>query len=128
MQVIEKAREYIGTPFHHQGRQKGVGIDCAGLVWCVARDLGIPLTDRQGYGRTPYRGLLQQALDSELERIEKPEPGCVLLMKFAHEPSHVAICTGKTLIHAYERVGQCIEHDYDKTWQRLTVAAYRFKS
>ena len=28
--IVAAAREYLDTPFVHQGRVKGVGIDCAG--------------------------------------------------------------------------------------------------
>jgi len=30
--IIEKAREFIDTPYEHQGRLKGIGIDCCGLI------------------------------------------------------------------------------------------------
>lgn len=30
--VIELAREWIGTPYHHQQANKQVGVDCIGLV------------------------------------------------------------------------------------------------
>jgi hypothetical protein len=35
---IAQARTWIGTPFHHQGRLKGVGCDCLGLIVGVAED------------------------------------------------------------------------------------------
>jgi len=33
--IIEKAREFIDTPYEHQGRLKGIGIDCCGLIMIV---------------------------------------------------------------------------------------------
>lgn len=30
--VIHEARSWIGTPYHHHGRIKGVGVDCAMLL------------------------------------------------------------------------------------------------
>ena len=30
--VVAAAREWLGTPFHHQARLRGVGVDCVGLV------------------------------------------------------------------------------------------------
>jgi len=35
--IIEKAREFIDTPYEHQGRLKGIGIDCCGLIILGAR-------------------------------------------------------------------------------------------
>ncbi len=35
--VVRTARTWLGTPYHHQGRLKGVGVDCAGLLIGVAQ-------------------------------------------------------------------------------------------
>src|SRR5581483_8673074 len=32
LHAIAEAESFIGTPFHHQGRLKGVGVDCAYLL------------------------------------------------------------------------------------------------
>ena len=37
--VVTAAREWIGTPYHHQASVKGVGADCLGLVRGVLRDV-----------------------------------------------------------------------------------------
>lgn len=37
--VVEIARSWIGTPYHHQASVKGVGCDCVGLVRGVWREL-----------------------------------------------------------------------------------------
>jgi len=123
--VIAAAREYLGTPFHHQGRQKNRGLDCAGLIECVARDLGYSVPVHDGYARTPYNGLFEQRLSEYMISDVEKQPGCVILIKFmGMDPSHTAIYTGKTIIHAYESAGRCVEHAYDKKWQRMTVRAY----
>ena len=35
--IVTEARTWVRTPYHHQARLKGVGVDCAGLVIGVAR-------------------------------------------------------------------------------------------
>jgi len=35
--MIEAARRCIGTPFHHQGRASGIGLDCIGLIVIALR-------------------------------------------------------------------------------------------
>ena len=69
-EVVREAREWLGTPFHHQAREKGVGTDCGGLVGGVAVALGIVPPDWWrdtfdprwgGYGRQPAQGTLQQS-------------------------------------------------------------------
>ncbi len=39
--IVEKSREWIGTPFHEQGRQKGIGCDCVGLILGIAKEIGV---------------------------------------------------------------------------------------
>ncbi len=37
--IVEAARQWIGTPYHHQASVRGVGTDCLGLVRGVWRDV-----------------------------------------------------------------------------------------
>lgn len=37
--VVAEAREWIGTPYRHQGSRKGVGCDCLGLVRGIWRSV-----------------------------------------------------------------------------------------
>ena len=30
--IVAQARSWLGTPYHHQARLKGVGCDCLGLL------------------------------------------------------------------------------------------------
>ena len=129
--VISAARSCLGTPFHHQGRIKGVALDCAGLGVIVAQEIGAEYHDVPGYGRDPFNGLLRESLDNQegLEYVGRDEmqPGDLLLMRFGREPQHLAIYAGPTIIHAYEQVGIVCEHDLDDLWRRRIIAVYRFK-
>ena len=105
------AREWIGTPFMHQGRVKGEsgGVDCAGLVVGVAHTLGLANTyaDTADYSRIPD-GEMETVLDQHLDRIAWPErqAGDVVHLAFAKTPQHVAILTAKdTIIHSLEPRG-----------------------
>lgn len=126
--IIDTARQYLGTPFHHQARVKGVGIDCAGLLICVARDLGLPHYDVQGYSRVPSGADFEKHLDANLDPISAIEPGCVLLMTFDVDPQHVAIATSEnSIIHAYASARKCVEHDLDAKWRSGIHRIYRFR-
>ena len=128
--IIAAARETLETPFRHQGRIAGVGLDCAGVIAHVADRLGMHYDAPTNYGRTPYRGLLEATLDAQpcLERVPDMQAGDVLLMKWKAEPMHLAIWTGSRIIHAYEGAGKCCEHGLDDAWRSRIVRAYRFRS
>lgn len=66
--VIAAARGWLDTPFHHQGRLKGVGVDCIGLVVGVARELGVGIYDEAELARQPREGRLRAALNEHLQR------------------------------------------------------------
>ena len=127
--IVELARECLGTPYIHQGRHKGVGLDCAGLVAYVLDSLNLPYNDMKGYPRTPYKGMLKKALDNEpsLERVYNYESGCVLLLRITKDPQHLAIYTGETIIHSYLTATKVTEHGFSDSWRRKVVGIYRIK-
>ena len=127
--IVDTARQYINTPFHHQGRVKGVGIDCVGLLICIARDLEIEHYDVQGYARVPSGDTFEKhILGNGLTEIPEIEVGAVLLMSFDSDPQHVAVCsTENSIIHAYYNVRKCVEHDLDESWRAKIKKIYRFK-
>ena len=125
--IIHEAEKWIGTPFHHQGRTIGVGVDCAGLIIGVARDLNIFNCTFTGYGRQPYLGLLEKEMEKYLIKTSSLEPGCIILMKFKTEPQHLCFYAGNDqIIHAYESVKKCIKHRLDHRWKKRIVSFWKF--
>ncbi len=105
-QIVAEARSWLGTPFVHQGRLKGVGVDCAGLVVGVARALGLApdYVDRLDYPRQPIGRDMGDRLDRHLVHVPLPERRAadVLWFAWAANPQHLGILTGRnTVIHAY---------------------------
>lgn len=127
--LIDAARACVDTPFHHQGRQPGVGLDCAGLLVVAMQSLGLSPLDRTDYSRTPHGGELESMLDAQpmLARvpIHDMHDGDVLLMRFEKEPQHLALHAGETIIHAYQTVGKVVEHRLDTRWRARIVRVYR---
>ncbi|MEI6730625.1 MAG: hydrolase, partial [Pseudomonadota bacterium] len=39
--VVEIAKTYLGTPYHHTGMLKGVGVDCLTLLVCAFKEAGL---------------------------------------------------------------------------------------
>lgn len=135
--IVCAARELLGVPFLHQGRDPAIGLDCVGVAIAAARACGVQVIDRAGYGRTPIgdevrrgsSGGLLGAIDEQpgLRRVRRaPAAGDVLVLRFARSPQHVAICAGETMIHGWESVGRCVEHPLDATWRRRIVAVAEF--
>lgn len=126
--IVTEARTWVDTPFHHQARIKGVGVDCAGVVIGVAHALGLSDFDYTCYGREPHRGQLRAILDEHMDKVAEAQPGDVLLMAFAVEEQHLAILTDtNTIIHAYGNVGKCVEHRYSDAWVARTRGVYRYR-
>jgi len=135
--TVRIAREYLGTPYHHQARVKGHGIDCVGLIVCVARELGVltPDADVQGYGRVPDGKTLMVHLHKHLKPIAKLDmkPGDVVCVAFDKWPQHVGILGdyvqgGLSMIHADNHRGQVIETRLMFSDYMRFVAAFRWRN
>lgn len=115
--VVAAARSYIGTPFLHQGRHKGIGVDCAGLLLGVAESLGLAHEDypRRNYSRWPLLGHhLYDFIARQTREItaEEVNAGSILLFWIhrAHLPQHLAIVSEQgRIVHAWSDAGRVIE-------------------
>lgn len=116
--VVAAARGWIGTPYCHQGRLHGVGVDCIGLVICVARDGGLvdPGFDYNGYRRRPDGTTLLQVSRMHMTQIEQSQmqPGDVVVVAFDTDPQHFGILGdyrhgGLSIIHAASGHGAVVE-------------------
>lgn len=126
-QVAASAREWLGTPWHHQGRLKGVGVDCAGVVLGVARDLGLSEFNMTGYGHRPDGRELEALCYSHMTPVPPADarPGDVLLIEVDNQPQHLAIVTDAGMVHAYAPLRRVVEHRLDDAWTARIVAAFR---
>lgn len=132
---LEKAKEYLGTPFHHQGRLKGTGVDCAGLLVCAAKEAGYKnVPDIKGYKRSPDGETLQRILDNYLDPIGGVENAClgdIVLFQFhGSRPQHLGIISNIApfrIIHAYSIPQKVIEHTLDTMWLNRVAGLYRLR-
>ena len=131
MEIVEKAREYLGTPFHHQARLKKVGVDCIGLIVCVANELGFSIEDCTTYSRKPSDVLLLQEMRFKLDEIPKEEAGFADVLLFwisrtSLRPQHIAYKTDIGLIHTWAHAGKVVETPMGN-WDRRICGAFRLK-
>lgn len=125
-QLVAEAREWVGVPFVHQGRSR-FGADCLGFIAATLAELGSRvLLDHlpNNYGRNP-QALLIEGLTDLCQQIDI-EPGVLLLFQFpqAPLPSHAAIYSGESIIHAFERERKIVETGYGAPWTKLFHSAW----
>ena len=128
-QVVAEARKWLGTPFQHQGRRRGLGVDCVGLVLCIMYDLGINdwLDDFRVYSSQPVG---HEVFDVCMERlnakpVEQRQPGDVLCFRVPESPSHVGMVTDAGIIHAYNGGRrQVVEHGLDSKWLKRVAGCF----
>lgn len=138
--IVREARLWIGTRYRHQGRVKGVGVDCIGLVGGVASAVGVPnaaawAADREmhNYARTPDRMLLLRACDRFFDVVPLPaaRSGDVLLFALQEQPRHFAILVDEhrqRIVHAYALLAARRVVEQGLPIARATIlGAYRFK-
>lgn len=117
--VVVEARSWLGTPYHHEARVKGVGVDCAQLLIGVFSAPGIELIAPLEVPRYPPDWHLHRSTERYLAIVRDhaheipgpPRPGDIVLWRFARCFSHGAIVVDwPTIIHAY--VGRsCVVED-----------------
>jgi NlpC/P60 family putative phage cell wall peptidase len=131
-QIVDETLTWIGTPFVHQGRVKGAGVDCAGLGIGVMHALNLSIYDVDGYGRQPHAGLADVEADRVLERIalDQLQPADVLKFRIERASQHFGIVTALNpdivFVHAFSKVGSVVQSRLDRFWRERITGAYRF--
>ena len=134
-EIVELARAWIGTPYHHQASLRGVGTDCVGLLRGLWREIHGTEAERppaysRDWAEATGRETLLAAAERHLVRVPVGEraAGDVLVFRIkAHVPAkHVGlVATDETFIHAME--GVCVsEVRLNGWWQRRIAAVFRF--
>lgn len=116
--VVDEARSWVGTPYHHHARVKGVGVDCGQLLIGVFAGLGLIPADVDPGEYSPewhlHRGrpLFLEFLERFADEVICPEPGSVIMFDYGRTSSHGGIVTRWPLVVHAIRVGQrVIEED-----------------
>lgn len=108
--VLEEARSWLGTQFHHAQRVKGAGVDCAQFLIACYVGLGIVAPFDPGfYGADWFLHQDGERFRGWVERscvaVDEPRPGDLLLFRFGRAESHGAIYLGdEQVIHAFRGI------------------------
>ena len=68
-EILNEANTWIGTPFKHQGRLKGVGVDCYGLLIEIGRHFNLSDYKSGGYNKQPDSKRMLNALNENLIKV-----------------------------------------------------------
>lgn len=128
--IVAEARRWVGTPWKHQGRLHGVGVDCGGLILGVGKALGLVAYNvAPCYGRQPHwaemHAIMRELFDEK--PLAKPVPGDILTFSFTGEPQHLGICTGDTVIHSYAQLRKVVEHRLDFVWLERMRSVWTYR-
>ena|SRR5688500_6080307 len=123
LNAVESARSYVGVPFYHAGRDRN-GIDCIGLIACVARDLGYSFKDNRNYSS---RGVFPELMEAGIGQFCTQKEGLnysvgdVLMFDIKGRIYHCGIVTGENLmVHcAFTHPGRTVEHSIGKYKARI---------
>lgn len=130
-EVIPYAREWLGTPWHHNQALKGVGVDCIRFTMDVYSHFGAEVGKYTNYNRVPRGNSLLDYIDSlpstqKLLTDNPIEAGQLIILFVRKVPHHAAIATSSdTMIHADISSNQVIEQPLNN-WSRRIAARYNF--
>ncbi|MEW6563304.1 MAG: hypothetical protein AB1400_08765 [Pseudomonadota bacterium] len=105
--VLEAARGWLCTPYHHRAGIKGAGVDCAQLLIQVYAEAGV--IEAFDTGEYPIDWMMHRDeerflwwMEQHAAEVAVPQPGDAAVWQFGRSFSHGAIVTAwPEVIHAY---------------------------
>lgn len=115
--ILAEALSWVGTPYHHAARIKGVGVDCAQILIAVFDAVGaIDAFDPAEYPRDWMMHRAEEVFLSAIREraieVVSPQPGDVALYHVGRCFAHGAIVINwPMVVHADSRVGSVVPVD-----------------
>jgi cell wall-associated NlpC family hydrolase len=119
--VVQEALTWLGTPYHHQGRIRGAGVDCGMLLLEVFEAAGVmPHHEPEPY---PTDWFLHKGAEIYFDHFAQhtepvvgtPLPGDIVLLRVGRCIAHGAIVIAwPKVVHTHARAG-VIEDDAEQT-------------
>lgn len=129
--LVNSAREWLNTKWHHNQCVKNVGVDCINFLYASGIEAGLTLSPiPEVYGRIAYSDGIKSYLNQHfhLKQYNEIELGDILLFQFSGYNNHVAIATSfNTMIHASASHEKVVEHSIDGIWRRMLKGVWMIK-
>jgi NlpC/P60 family putative phage cell wall peptidase len=136
--LVSAAESWIGTRFQHQGRIKGLGVDCVGFISEVAKDAGVSgLEIPNDYRPNEDGTVMLQLLNEHMTLVptDEMQPGDVLAfcdeaLQNPDVPRHLAFVQEVApntvfIIHASQHGVR--RHRIDAAWRRRIHSTWRIQ-
>lgn len=127
--VVAEAMTWLRTPWHHMGRVKGAGVDCAMFPLAVFSAAGVIAPfDVEPYPRDWHIHMREERIVPIVERFAREieagreRTGDLLVFRIGNVYSHCAIVIepGRQGIHASVRARMVTLCDLDRDWDLIT--------
>lgn len=136
--IVMSAVTWIDTPYHHHGRVKKFGVDCAQFLVAVALETGL-ITNAQAEAvpNYPVQWHLHNREEKLLEMLEQfncveipkeeTQPGDIVCFQFGRTTSHLGIKISETeFIHARYDTGKVVINTMQHEWIEKWTKSYAF--
>jgi len=107
--VVDEAKTWLGTPYQHKGRVKGIGCDCGGIVYQIYNPLigpfkPFPKDYAQDWSVHRDDDVYMDFILPYVTEVQKPFLGGLAMFKIGRNFCHAAIITGRNkYLHAWGR-------------------------
>ncbi len=138
--IVEIAKTWLGTPYHHQQHIRGIGTDCLGLIVGIYEEIygsvpNVPLNYSHNWMESTGKELMLDHANKYLTKIDKKDivSGVVVLFRMQNHGlvKHAGVVTKwrgdtKSMIHAQEGLG-VVEVFLNSWWINHVIGIYEFK-
>lgn len=131
-EVVRVLKEYVGTPWLLTGRIKGKGIDCAGLMFAVTKEIGLPIEPHSRtceYTRKPAGEFVLRVMRTQAKEVRVPLDGDILIFwmdEHSKRAQHIGFKAGDQLIHANANVGRVVSEPI-AAWMPQFISAFQIR-
>ncbi len=132
--IVEEALTWEGTPYHHQAKLKGVGVDCAMLVVGIAqqigalpKDINIKVYSPEWHLHNKEEMMCDLIESYHCELTDELLPGNILTFKYGRVQSHLGILLNDNqFIHARVDIGKVVINELGEEFLKRLGRIYTF--
>ena len=119
--LLDVAQTWLGTPWHHEARIKGAGVDCLQILIAVYHEAGL-IDDIHPDSYSPDWHLHRdeprylQGLLAYCDPVDAPLPGDIVMFQYGRHAAHGGIVLDwPTILHAWRDQRMVVTSDVSNT-------------